>query len=252
MRKWIALLPPSKLLRAAPRVRIAALADGGADITDCVIIEIFCGTARVTASLKKLGMVNSFGTDHVKHKHAAAQVVTAHLLTREGEQLLFQWLSDPHVVGIHLAPPCKSASRARAIRLKRRNPGSEPRALRSDHAPNGLHGLGFIDKLKISKANKLYHLTAKLVKWACEEGLVSCIENPQFAHFWNTTFMHDVWHLLDFAVFHTCQYGGSLKRCPGTSSKRRRTSKSFQVASIDSNARIARCPHRSGFIASSS
>jgi hypothetical protein len=33
-------------------------------ITCPVIIEVFCGSARVTASLKELGLVESFGVDH--------------------------------------------------------------------------------------------------------------------------------------------------------------------------------------------
>ena len=49
-----------------------------------MIIEIFAGTARVTAELRKLGMVSAFGTDHVRHKQAAAQVVIAGLTTDEG------------------------------------------------------------------------------------------------------------------------------------------------------------------------
>ena len=83
-----------------------------------------------------------------------------------------QWLSNPNVVGIFLAPPCGSASRARAIPMKRKRPG----------------------RTKISKANRLYHLTAQLVTWAQQEGCLICIENP---------------HLLQFSFFQACQYGGT-------------------------------------------
>ena len=41
----------------------------GPDLKDCkapVIIEIFCGSARVTASLRAIGLSFSFGVDHVK------------------------------------------------------------------------------------------------------------------------------------------------------------------------------------------
>lgn len=148
-----------------------------------MIVEIFAGTGRVTAQLKRYGLVNSFGTDHVKHKQSVAQTVLADLTTKAGVDLLFQWLSNEYVVGVHMAPPCGSASRARSIRLKRKHAGSEPRPLRSDHAPNGIPGLHFTDRLKISKANKLYHLTAQLVRWACDVGALFCIENPQFSHF---------------------------------------------------------------------
>lgn len=210
----------------------------GADLSNCMVIEIFCGAGRVAAQLKRYGLGNSFGTDHVKHKQAAAQIVLADLTTKQGVDLLFQWLSNEYVVGVFLAPPCGSASRARSIRLKRKHGQPLPKPFRSDRYPNGLNGLPFTDRIKISKANKLYHLTARIVEWAMDVGVIFCIENPQFSHFWNTTFMRDIWHLLDFTVFHTCQYGGQrLKRtmlafnapefkalcklCPGVSKKRK-------------------------------
>ena len=79
--------------------------------------------------------------------------------------------------------------------------------LRSDKHPNGLPNLSFVDRLKISKANKLYFLTSKLVQWAVAEGCIFCIENPQFNLFWQTTFMQSVIHLMNFTTFQTCMYG---------------------------------------------
>lgn len=108
-----------------------------------MVIEIFAGTARVTAELRKIGMVSAFGIDHVRNRQAAAQVV--------------QWLADEHVVGVFIAPPCGSASRARSIPLKSKSPG-DPRPLRSDKHPKGLPNLLFVDRIKVSKVNKLYFL----------------------------------------------------------------------------------------------
>ena len=152
------------------------------------MIEIFCGTARVTACLKQFSLVDSFGTDHVKHRQAMAPVVLADLTTDAGVSLLRQWLANELVVGIFLAPPSGSASRARQIPLsgKRKRPGSsraEPRLLRSDRYPNGVPSLCFSDRVQISRANKLYDLSAKLIRWACDEGVLFCLENPQFSFF---------------------------------------------------------------------
>ena len=117
----------------------------------------------MTACLKQLGMCSSSGTDSVRHKQAMSQNVVADLTEDQGIELLMQWLPNPYVVGIFLAPPCGSASRARSIPLKRKSPGDPPapRPLRGNAFPNGLRFLSFVDKMKISKANKLYHLTAK-------------------------------------------------------------------------------------------
>ena len=156
-------------------------------------------------------MCSSFGTDSVLHKQAMSQIVVADLTEDQGIDLLMQWLSNPYIVGIFLAPPCGSASRARSIPLKRKSPGDPPapRLLRSNEFLNGLRFLSFVDKMKISKANKLYHLTAKLIRWAVAEGVRFCVENPQLSLFWQTTFMQDVMHLLQFTTFQACRYGST-------------------------------------------
>ena len=104
-----------------------------------MVIEIFAGTARVTAELKKLGMASAFGTDHVRHKNVSAQVVIADLTADVGINLLMQWLADENVIGVFIAPPCGSASRARSIPLKRKSTGDPPapKPLRSNRHPKG-------------------------------------------------------------------------------------------------------------------
>ena len=176
-----------------------------------MIEEVFAGTGRVTACLKQYGMTSAFGTDHVRHKQAMSAIAIADLTKKAGVNLLMQWLSDRRVVGLFLAPPCGSASRARAIPLKRKRPGDPPapKPLRSDQHPNGIPGLGLTDREKISRANKLYFLTKDLVIWANREGCLICIENPQFSFFWQTTFMQSVMSMLQFTVFQTCRYGSN-------------------------------------------
>ena len=66
----------------------------------------------MTACLKQFGMSSAFGTDHVRHKQSMAQLVLADLTTKAGVELLMQWLPNPNVIGIFLAPPCGTASRA--------------------------------------------------------------------------------------------------------------------------------------------
>ena len=129
-----------------------------AGLHECLVIEVFAGTGRVTVCLKQYGMTSAFGTDHVRHKQAMSQIAIADLTTKAGVELLMQWLSNPRVVGLFLAPPCGSASRARAIPLQRKRPGDPPapKSLRSDQHPNGIPGIRLADREKISRANKLY------------------------------------------------------------------------------------------------
>ena len=165
-----------------------------------------------------------------------APVSLVDLTTKRGRDLLASWLKNPRVVGVFLAPPCGTASRARSIKLKRKRNAPEP--LRDDDNPNGLKSLSFVNKMKISQANKLYHLTSEVVKYAVKHGMIVCVENPQFSLFWATTFWISVAKLLRYTIFHSCQYGSNRQKktmlahnhkafnqlsklCPGESKKHR-------------------------------
>ena len=144
-------------------------------------------------------------------KNCCAPISLLDLTTPKGQTLLRKWLENPRVVGIFIAPPCGTASRARKIKLKRKHEGPPP--LRSDAFPNGLHNLSFVDRIKVShQANKLYHLTAQIVKFAVARNILICIENPQYSLFWATSFWLQVSGLLRYAVFHSCQYGSHRQK----------------------------------------
>ena len=107
-----------------------------------------------------------------------APVSLVDLTTKKGSDMLVSWLKNPRVVGAFLAQPRGTVSRARSIKLKRKRNAPEP--LRSDNHPNGLKNLSFINKIEISQANKLYHLTAQIVKHAVKHHMLVVVENPQF------------------------------------------------------------------------
>ena len=176
----------------------------GQPLADALIIEVFAGTGRVTASLRHFGMLNCFGVDHLRAANVAAPISIADP-TPEGRNLLFSWLKNPAVVGIFLAPPCGTASRARCIPLKGERKAPVP--LRDDKNANGIRHLKWLDKLKVLKSNKLYDLTADLVQYTHKHGLLICVENPQYSLFWSTTFWLRVAHKVMYTVLHSCQYG---------------------------------------------
>ena len=169
-----------------------------------------CGTGRVTACLRQFGLSSSFGVDHIRPRNCVAPVSPVDLTTKRGRDLLASWLKNPRVVGVFLAPPCGTASRARSIKLKRKR-----------NAPNGLKFLSFVNKMKISQANKLYHLTAQVVKYAVKDGMIVCVENPQFSLFWATTFWVSVAKLLRYTIFIAVNMEAIArrKRCLPTTTK---------------------------------
>ena len=106
------------------------------DFSCPVLVEIFCGSARVTACVRALGATHSFGIDHVK-KSAVAPVKLVDLTTTFGQARVRQWISNPSVKGLFLAPPCGTCSLARSIilrdKLGRRI--NAPKPLRSESTP---------------------------------------------------------------------------------------------------------------------
>ena len=64
-----------------------------------VVIEIFCGSARVTARLREVGLSDAFGVDHdISKATASAKQLD---FTKQSDQRIFlQWLRSPLVVGI--------------------------------------------------------------------------------------------------------------------------------------------------------
>ncbi len=204
-----------------------------------MVIEISCGTSRVTACLKQYGLASNFGVDYIRSKQAASQVILADLCDPQGIALLHQWLAHDYVVGVFLAPPCGSASRARQIPLRGRSGGhGGPRPLRDDDHPNRRQHLTMQERHRVSRANKLFHPTAELAEWAITEGCLFYGENPQYCLFWATTFWTSVAGKFRYTIFHSCQYGSSRKKktmlahnhpafhaisatCPGQSSKHR-------------------------------
>ena len=79
-----------------------------------------------------------------------APVSLVDLTTKRGRDLLASWLKNPRVVGVFLAPPCGTASRARSIKLKRKRNAPEP--LRDDvETPFEKRIVTLIYKRKFSK-----------------------------------------------------------------------------------------------------
>ena len=173
-----------------------------------VILEIFCGSARVTACLKMIGLTSSFGVDHIKGK-AVSTCKVADLTTQEGQQLLLTWLDAPNVEGVLLAPPCGTCSLARNIILRdskgRPLPGPVP--LRSHLHPEGLLNLSPKNRKRVSLANTLYEFLGKVIRIADSKGLIIVVENPRSSLFWLTKWWKSKGVKLTYTAHQACAYG---------------------------------------------
>ena len=173
-----------------------------------VIIEMFCGTARVTACLKAIGLQDSFGVDHIKSK-AISTVKTSDVTTKHGQEVFLEWMKAPLIQGIFIAPPCGTCSLARCIKLRdekgRLIPGLVP--LRSAKFPEGLPNLSPRYRLRVSLANKLYEFVRRVMRLAHKGGLIIAVENPRSSLFWATRWWRDCGVPMQYTAHQACAYG---------------------------------------------
>ncbi|CAE7799781.1 unnamed protein product [Symbiodinium sp. CCMP2592] len=171
-------------------------------------IELFCGSAGLSAEVRKLGF-RVLGVDHKPTaKHANAPFVSLDL--RDPEQQDRIWVELRRAQAVWIAPPCGTASIARQIPLGRSAKGPAP--LRSPAFPDGLASLRPEDHARVQSANRLYAFAAKVWTFCLEHDILCIVENPASSLMWQTSWFRTlvprgVWHEL-----HSCMYGSARKK----------------------------------------
>ena len=185
----------------------------GISLADLIFVEVFSGTAGLTAEVRRLGCQHSTAVDAHVTKQVKAPVLRIDLSTMAGQTLLWRILKEPRVFAIHLGPPCGTSSRAREIKRKF---GFSPRPLRSVQHPDGLPNLAPRDHARVETANSLYQLSGAVMAYATENGILCTLENPARSHMWSTTFLNDqlkcVHDQLFKVFFHHCAFGSKRKK----------------------------------------
>ena len=159
--------------------------------TSSVILELFCGTAGVSASLKWKGFANS--------RSVCAQTLQSFRSEARSPQLRL-----PEVAGVFMSPP----SATRNIEV----PGvASPRPLRSPEQADDVGNLEGADLLRIRRATALYDFCAEVADLCVSLGKLFMLVNPKNSLFWEATpwkerrFSH-----LDCVQDHqACAYGSS-------------------------------------------
>ena len=172
-----------------------------------IILELFCGTAGLTACFRRHGYTSSIAIDKIKSKFPHASVIQLDLTDPQCQHLVKQWLTDSNVVAVFLAPPCGTCSLARNIPAPD-NPHA-PVPLRSLFEPDGLRNLSEVDCLRVSQANLLYDFCREIIDLCCELGVAFMLENPLNSLFWMTTPWRDIkYHdKLFYSKHQACAYG---------------------------------------------
>ena len=84
----------------------------GRDLSQLFCLEIFAGSARLTAQIRLLGMADSLGVDHKLQTSLPVPVLSLDLQQSSAREIVMTIFDSPNLVYVHLAPPCKTASRA--------------------------------------------------------------------------------------------------------------------------------------------
>ena len=152
-----------------------------------VVFELFSGSGRVTACLRKLGLHAAHGIDHVVAPEAASSPLIADLTTEEGQQLALFWITNPLLSAVFAAPPCGTCSRAREIPLAH-STDLGPRPLRDTLHPDGLPSLQGVDQQRVTSANRTYAFLAQVAALCHSRGVLFACKNPHRSWFWNPSF----------------------------------------------------------------
>ena len=158
------------------------------EFENLICIEIFSGSGKLTASIRKVGM-RAVAIDRSSDRTSGP--VTILDLTVEDDIVFLENFIESeksNIMLVHLAPPCGTSSAAR----NKRHPDLElagytlPRPLRSQQHPMGLPELRGLDAAKVKSANALYWATYRIARLCIRLNITVSVENPQNSLFWLT------------------------------------------------------------------
>ena len=151
-----------------------------------VIIELCAGTAGVTATFRRAGLLGCIAVDKHRNRNALATIIQLDLTLEADQKLVMDWLEHPSVIGLFWAPPCGTASAAREIVLE--DETNLPQPLRTVLEPDGISFLHGLDAVRVSQANQLYSFCGETFDKCQELGKLAMCENPRSSLFWCTSF----------------------------------------------------------------
>lgn len=150
------------------------------DYENLLVLEIFSGSGRLTAAVRKLG-IRGVAIDRTSAR-TSGPVTILDLTSSADLEFLLGYIANEreNLLLVHLVPPCGTCSAAGNKRRK----GLEdlgfdvPKPLRSPAYPMGFPYLRGLDKAKVDSANLLYRATYRIVQVCAHLGITVSVENP--------------------------------------------------------------------------
>ena len=184
----------------------------GRQISQVFALEVFAGTARLTASLRTLGLVDSIGIDCIMPSRLNGPILKLDLLNPDHLSFVKDLIKNDACVYVHFAPPCGTASRARLI--QDRDKPMPPPPLRNDFYPNGLPLLTKEQQERVGKANELYRITCELILLCQSRSILWSCENPGRSFMWQTKPFVELFSKIQCMStdFHHCMFGSARRK----------------------------------------
>ena len=148
------------------------------------MLELFCGTAGLTAAFKRLGFSSAVAVDKTNPKFSHASVIVLDLTKSEHQSLVLDWIRHDRTIAVFMAPPCGTCSAARSIPIA--DDPFAPRPLRSTSMPDGLGDLSKFEMLRVSQANILHNFCQEVFDLCTQLNKPCMVENPLNSLFWLT------------------------------------------------------------------
>jgi len=137
-----------------------------------VFLEVFSGSGRMSSAWRLL-----FKTQYAAFELDINHDACSDMLLRRVRRLVRGWVRGRLIIGIWIATPCNSMSRAR-------NRPNGPPPLRTRQYPLGLPALSPNDQLKVERGNTLATFSFSLFLLARSLNIPVVIENPSTSWLW--------------------------------------------------------------------
>ena len=196
----------------------------GVGFENLLCIEIFSGSGRLTAEIRRLG-IRAVAVDRGASR-TSGPVTLLDLTKPDDLEFLKNFITSErdNLLYVHMAPPCGTCSAARNKRHRDLEAAgfALPKPLRSKAHPMGLPTNRGLDAAKVESANALYYATLEIAKLCLNLDILFSLENPENSLFWNTDPIQELFQLCSgyHNVFQSCMMGGDRdKRTKWWSSK---------------------------------
>ena len=165
-------------------------------------MEVFAGTAKLAAAVKRVGLGDCFGVDARVRKAVHAPILKLDLLARSGQDSLFALLNLHTVVAVHVSPPCRTTCRSQ----------DKEHPLRSEAHPAGVPDLQPQQLVSVREANTLISFCASLAAHCQRCGILFSCEHPARSFMWEIPEWRAAVAPLNLlsTSWHQCMYGAAL------------------------------------------